>query len=431
MTHDALIDFVVSQAMIETGAPASVVQARAGRLVTRLAIDRAERSYNPAWTQEEDEFLRANLGRLSEGQMAQRLGRSVTGVHLRWKRDLRLPAPSKDPRYITGCQIAKALGIDSHIVARWLIAGLLPAEIIASDYGRVIRRVHRVAFLRWVVNPANWVWLKLERIRDPHLRRLVELKLERWGDEWWTTSQVAAFHGVEVGDVKRYIAKGKIKAYQAPNRSGRHADPAWVNHFVLHSEATRPDLRFYKGRGTGREYSWSREADRFIVLARAVGVSVQEIGRLMAWDHKRVAYRLAYWLGDSSALVDIIFSEGASLNYRLPVGGRRDADGKLHLWADWRELQGRFPFLSRAVRRFLAYLDGAYRFPVLGPGNSNSDLLAVRGVMTAWAWFYADTPEQEAFAGRLAGAGHASAKTLGEYYRTLQSWGVDPFDLSS
>ena len=63
--------------------------------VIRWALVEAEaapRRKPPPWGQEEDEFLRANLGILSEEAIGAALGRTATAVHLRWKRDLGLSA---------------------------------------------------------------------------------------------------------------------------------------------------------------------------------------------------------------------------------------------------------------------------------------------------------------------------------------------------
>lgn len=90
----------------------------------------------------------------------------------------------------------------------------------------------------------NWVYFirsvrRPERIRDERLRRLLVKRKVTWGDEWWTTGEAAEFHGVESTDVQRYIVAGRLPAVKYQN---------WM---VLRSEATRPGLRFFRGRGRG------------------------------------------------------------------------------------------------------------------------------------------------------------------------------------
>lgn len=211
-------------------------------LLERVAIVNGDKGKE--WSQAEDDFLRENLGRLTDSEIGEQLGRTEVAVHLRWKRDLRLPAPSKDPMYITANRIAMLLGADGHTVCHWIDAGMLPGEIVAG--GRYIRRVLKNDLLNWLCHPDNWVYFRFERVRDPNLRMLLENARAGWGDEWWTTRQVADYWEVDVGDVKRHIKMGRLQARHVPNRHGRYPNPRWANWFVLKSEAERVDLSIYK-----------------------------------------------------------------------------------------------------------------------------------------------------------------------------------------
>lgn len=116
-------------------------------------------------------------------------------------------------------------------------------------------------------------------VSGTRLRRLIELKRERWGDEWWTPGQVAAYHGVDHTDVNRYIHAGKL------------ASVKWGNHWILRSEAMKPGLYFPKGKGSGHETDWSEEGDAFLVEMRRRGLSYPAIARMMKMDEKSVGYR--------------------------------------------------------------------------------------------------------------------------------------------
>jgi excisionase family DNA binding protein len=118
------------------------------------------------WSQADDLFLSENLGFMEESEIAKTLGRTIVAVHLRWKRDLNLPAPSKDPRYITGHQIAEVLGVDGHTAVWWIDSGLLPGERLPGK--RLIRRVSKADLLEWVLYPDNWVYFHPDRVRDPN-----------------------------------------------------------------------------------------------------------------------------------------------------------------------------------------------------------------------------------------------------------------------
>jgi hypothetical protein len=197
------------------------------------------------WTEAEDALLRRLNGHLLDEEIGELLGRTAVAVHLHCERDLRLPRPTTDPAYITAYRIATALGTDVHKTAAWIDRGLLPGEYIPRRDNHLHRRVLRTDFLAWLTNPENWVWFEPSKVRDEGLRELLRQAQEKWGDEWWTTRQVADHHGVGVGDVTRYIKQGKIMARHVANIGGRDR-ATWAYWFVLKSEATRPDLVFVK-----------------------------------------------------------------------------------------------------------------------------------------------------------------------------------------
>jgi hypothetical protein len=236
------------------------------------------------WTEYEDQFLRDNLGVITEEEIGNHLNRSVIAVHLRWKRDLHLPAPSMAPNVITAHQAAIVLGIDGHKTAYWVDMGLLKGRLMAG--GRNIRLIDRTLFRRWVLNPMNWVYFDRSKVTDPELKHMLELRAQRWGDEWWSTPKVARYHGVETGDVKRYITLGKIKSFRLPvSLGGRDWNRTWSNHFILKSEATRPDLVFMK-RGKGhvasRKSKFTPAADAWLLKARdELHMTFVHIGRTM------------------------------------------------------------------------------------------------------------------------------------------------------
>ena len=407
---ELLIDFAISSAEMESGLPFEIVQRRSGLPLACLPAPTIT-TKSPSWLPEEEDYLRSHLGFLEETQIAEALGRSQIGVHLRWSRDLHLPAPSKHPDYLTAQQIAKRLGEDAHKVCSWIDRGLLHGEILPG--GRRIRRVRKAVLLRWLVNPDNWIWFEIEDVRDPQLRRLLELKRERWGDEWWTTRQVADYHGVDVGDVKRSIKLGRIRAVQARNRGGRHNHNYWAYWFVLRSEAIRPDLVFYKGSGSGHELAvWSESGDAFLLLARAIGLSVRNIAVLMHWNFKRVDARLRS-LHRHGRIPGIIASQGLDIQYRPEDGA---------LFADWRLHRRRFPLLARAMEEFDAYTKSECNpYPKsMRPGQTHPRLLVVRSVLHTWAAWHARNEIERNWANRLRHAVHAMPKRLANASAALQ-----------
>lgn len=331
------------------------------------AVDTVRRKRMPDWTEDEDRFLVENLGVISEEEIARQLGRSKGAVHSRWMRELDLPAPSKHPDFITTYRIAESLGVDSHGPPTWVDRGLLPGVRLPFEGRRVIRRVKKSDFYRWAVNPMNWIYFKHENVKDEKLKRLLALRRERWGDEWWKTSQVAKFHGVTTKHVTTQIKRGMIPAVQAINPAGRNPNGRWNFWYVRRSDALKAVFRRGRRHDT-RE--WSRDCDAFLVLARAVGISSNAFVMLVpGWNTQSVSYRL-------SALTKRNEITGLIDEYELGV--MCDEQRGIML-GDWRYYRKRFPYLTRCVDR---YLKGAARA---------EELLPLRGILKAWCqWFYGE-----------------------------------------
>lgn len=410
MTIDTLVKHAIAYGEIVSGVPMAITSRRSQEIVhiAMLPTQRQPKSSQrpPAWSGYENAYLKKHHGKVAEEDIASHLGRTVNAVHLHWKRDLKLPAPSRHPLYITANQAGEFLGVDPHKVIYWIDAGILPGEHVPGN--RNIRRVLRSKLIFWATRPENWIWFRPESICDRKLRKFALLKKRQWGDEWWSTAQVAHYHGVEPADVVRYIEDGKLAGVQARGRGGRHKTPGWSNWFILKSEATRESVHFYKG-NVGNPLEWSAGADEFIIIASAIGISSTAIGNMIGgeWDCGRVKYRLGEMLenGKAQNAKGIDFSRGI-------------------LWANWRDYTGRFPGLVRSMRHFVDYLNG-------GRKPDASDLLYIRGVFQVWAARFAHTPEQYDLARRLNTASHAGAEYFRNVYQVLLGWGIDPIGLCS
>lgn len=258
---DLLIEAAAVHGQLASGAKATVIAARATdkRLLTVLNWEVAPARHNPVWTEAEEEYLRASLGQLSEAEIAAQLGRSVSGVHIHWKRELRLPAPSKDPRRLTSNQVAEGMGVDSHVAIGWFDSALFFGRRLPSeDQTRVVERVE---FLRWLLEPASWIYFNPRRVGQhpthragdifdaefwAEARRQLDDARRAWGDEWWTTRRVADYHRIDTSDVKRHIQLGRLHGVQTENRSGRGPhQPYWRLWFIRRSEAITANLSQY------------------------------------------------------------------------------------------------------------------------------------------------------------------------------------------
>lgn len=276
---NTLIDHIVTGADAQEWRNSARLQIQSGAFLCLSGSARTRRGAKPPrWAPAEDEFLRCNLGYLSEEEIAEALGRSVMAVHLRWRRDLRLPAPSRAPGWLTANQAAVLLGVDSHKITHWCDVGLIPSRRMPGD--RQMRLIRVVTLERWVVTTDNWIYIDWRQIPDARLRRLCELRQQRWGDEWWTTAQVADLHGVSGKDVLRLILRGEIPATQAKvSRSGRHHERNWSNWYVLKSHAV--DARFVRGKGNSKKIELTPAALNWIRRARDMGWNWSQIARSM------------------------------------------------------------------------------------------------------------------------------------------------------
>jgi hypothetical protein len=401
---DNLIELSVAEAELQEGLPAQWIAANhhlGGPMLARGSPQPAA-TRSPRWTEAEDEFLREKLGWLSLDEIAAHLGRSPNGVKLRYQRELHLPAPSKHPDWLTGHTVARVLGVDGHNVVKLVDRGHLPGRLLPGE--RMMRVVHRVTLYRWAVNPMHWIFFKPSvddpgRIRDPHLRRLIQRQKERWDDEWWRSGEVAAYHGVDHTDVNRYIHAGKLRGVK------------WGNWWVLRSEATKPGLVFYKGKGAAQCFrDWDGEGDAFVILARAVGLSWIAIGKLMCGrSGPQMAHRVG-WLYRQGQIPDLIGKYGLEIAYDPATG---------ELFADWRLYRHRFPWLDTAVQNFQR------RCP-----KSGDQLHAVWMLLGWWATRYAADKEQQQMAFNLSSANNASITYVQNAYRQLRCWGIDPLGVA-
>ncbi|CAG0991952.1 hypothetical protein ANRL3_02835 [Anaerolineae bacterium] len=305
MTYDLdlLVESAVVSGQLAAGMSLAVIAARSSlgtRAITVMSHATAPRTAmrkSPEWTRDEDAFLTANLGILSESAIGAHLGRTPGGVHLRWKRDLRLTAPSNRSNELTCEQAACGLGIESKSLAKLIERGVLPGRKLPFD-NRVMRVIERAALLRFIVNPLNWVYFNPVKVGRPPARlrrtkkydaafwkyvgRLVALKRARWNDEWWSIGRVARYHGVDTRVINRAIHLKYLPAVD------------YGNWWILKSHATDPRVRFYKGKGKPGcvKSDWTPRADAFLLRARADGLTVRVIARMMKKSHNQVTFRL-------------------------------------------------------------------------------------------------------------------------------------------
>lgn len=219
----------------------------------RLTIKQEKRQAR-RWTKEEDLFLLDNYLRMSEPEIARHLGRSVQAVHLRIFRSLHHDSATKHDSVLTAEQIGKGLGKDSKSIHLLFDRKILPGWKHPS--GCRTRLVDKMAFIKWVNNPENFIYFQPERIGAlrtlkfrpisiyynfrfwEDVREMVLRTKKSWGDEWLSTAQAAKHLKIEIKSYKLWklpyrrsghninasILKGFLKARRWGNWWVRRSD---------------------------------------------------------------------------------------------------------------------------------------------------------------------------------------------------------------
>jgi hypothetical protein len=278
MKKSNLIEAAASLAEAETNSrPCLAAMDGSARIpITGLKQPRVIRG--TVWTPEEDAFLKENLGIISMEEIGLTLGRTTDAIHNRWERDLHLPAPRRNPNWLTLEAFARGLCVDSHSIGKLADRGListrrLPAMIAKNGRG-AIRVIERKAALAWIANPMHWIYFKPERVgtfrkqgqrwmAKPDVvfwreaRADVEERRRTWEDVWLTPTEAAHLIGLPV-DKRNRVCHGINKAINLQLLKAVR----WGNWRILQSEV----LKFAHDRVADnwgpRKIRWIRFSER-------------------------------------------------------------------------------------------------------------------------------------------------------------------------
>ncbi len=351
------------------------------------------------WRDDEQQFIIANHHHMNDDQIGAALGRSGDAVKIYRNRHLKLPSITRLPDHPTLNQVACLMGVDVHAVCKWVRHGLIEAH----DTGKGERpgqgpiQVISLAYLReWALQPERWMLFQADRIDDA-MRQQVLAAQAAWGDEWWRPGQVADYWQCDKRIVNWAIHRGIIPAVR------------WGNWWIRRSDAHRTPRPVWVGTGKGSSsLPWPVKQDQFLVLAQALGLSYGQIAKFGTWEAPRVAHRLHTLLrgGDVPHLLREHGLDGVQW---------RVEQGKVLLFADWRQFGHRFPTLCRAVERFKA-------------GTARPHHLdCVQAILRTWARWYGHelaVPLTRVWGGRVARCKRVAR--LEEAWMELRASGLEP-----
>lgn len=385
---DALIEDAVAYGELSDGTDAAWLAQRVDpRRVAVLANAIVEKGVGKErdWTADEDAFVAEHYMMMSDAELGQALGRTANGVHMRRERWLGLTARSKSQEWPNLHEVARLLGLPCSKVLRKLMRrGILPGRRLPLEADVWV--IHRGDLLKFVCNPRNWIYFQTERVVDPQMRRLIELRRVMWGDEWWTPGEVAAYHGVSLSGVNKWIRLGQLPAVR------------WANWHIRRSDAIR--FPFRRGRQNWSVVWTSERADAFLILGRAIGLSWGVLDRLMGKENTDARFTV---LRRAGRVAPLIQQHGLPVQFD-PVTGRG--------YADWRQWPGRFPCIEKAVKRFLG-----------GATLTGEEARLLLGIMEAWLNWHATTDAQREEARRLQYKTRTRTDSVWRVYEALTQLG--------
>jgi len=238
------IDEAVMIASAETGI-------RGGKNSIPLCFVSDTKKRHRIWTEEEENFLRDNNGRISESRIASALGRSEISVHLHREREMHLASMSKDPDILTAEQVANGLGLDSKSVHLLMDTGRMFCRRLPSI--RTMRVITKIMLMKWMLNPENWLYFKPVRVGSffrkgrrglgetydfafwENARVIMSKSRRRWENYWLTPGQVVGILKIRPKATARRKTSDRIPGVRYVNmaiRKGTLKAKRWGNWWI-------------------------------------------------------------------------------------------------------------------------------------------------------------------------------------------------------
>lgn len=213
------IDTAITMAEAETGV-------QGGQKSIPLCFNPSAKKQTRRWSEKDEEFLRKNYRKISEKQLAEILRRTAASVRIKIKRDMHMVSMSMDKDILTAEHIAIGFGCCGKSIHSLMNKGLMPSRRLPVP--RVIRVIDRLIFMKWLVDPGNWLYFKLDQVGALRRRgkraisqcydftfwedaRNIVLKARNeWKDEWLTPGQVTKILKINPRQYKPRKIGGKI-----------------------------------------------------------------------------------------------------------------------------------------------------------------------------------------------------------------------------
>lgn len=220
------------------------------------------------WTDKEILALRKYCSlAMTDLEISLKLQRSETAIKLKRKR-LKITTARNTPGWISVNKARIRLGMnDTRPIIGWIQKGLLLGRLLPQ--GSTCWMINEVSLRRFVTRPKNGPYFDTQKVRDRHLRRLIHISQEIWGNEWLTTRQAADLVGEDIRKVNLYIKLGRLESVRTYNKDGRrnvNKHPRWSWNFVKRSQVLDVKWDYYPGEAskkcTEAGLEWIRAALR-------------------------------------------------------------------------------------------------------------------------------------------------------------------------
>jgi DNA-binding CsgD family transcriptional regulator len=194
---------------------------------------------NKQWTEEEDAKLETLYGMISLGEIAKRLGRTLSSVRYR-RTVLNLGNTVEANELIGICDLARATGRDKDTVKDWILKYGLKAEHKVISISKKVYRISIEDFWKWCRNnPKRMKWEKYERNSlgkepkwlDGVIKEYYKTYSANAGKPWSKTDEVYLMTWHKQGISMKEISKRLKRSYVSVN--GKLTDLGRVKQRIL------------------------------------------------------------------------------------------------------------------------------------------------------------------------------------------------------